>query len=81
MATTAESILEEVELLLGDKAFVPLTDLISWGLFGSNSAALAAVKKGRIPIVRVSRHRFVVPRQAILNFIYENYSSEKDPLK
>jgi hypothetical protein len=75
MATTAASILEEIELVLGDKSFIPLTDLIALGLFGSNSAALAAVKRGQLPIVRVSRHRFVVPRQAVLRFIGENYES------
>lgn len=77
MAITAASLIEEIEHLLGDKAFIPLTDLISIGLFGSNSAALAAVKKGKLPIVKVSMHRFVVPRQAILSFICENYKGNE----
>jgi len=72
MAATA-ALLEEIEQLLGKQQFIPLPDLVRLGLYGSHSAALAAVKRGEIPIIRVTKSRFVVPRKAVLNFIRENF--------
>lgn len=73
LMTTTTALIEEVEYLLGDKTFIPLVELIDLGLFGSHSAALAAVKNGKLPIVKVSKHRFVVPRSAVIRFICENF--------
>lgn len=71
MSTTTE-LLEEFNKFLGEKPYFTACQLIELGLFGSYSAVNAALKRGLIPHIKISKKRTVVPRSAVLEYFRNN---------
>jgi len=71
-STSTESLVQEFNNFLGDKPYFTSNQLIDLGLFGSYSAANAALKRGAIPSIKVSPKRTVVPRSAVLEYFRNN---------
>lgn len=72
------NVLEQIDQELGDQILIEPTVLIKIGLFGSQSALLETIRQRRLPSIRISSHRIVVPRDAILDFVRANF---RDALK
>lgn len=53
--------------------FVQPKFLCELGIFGSHSAAVGAIKSGKIPHVRVSPYRVLIEKGAVLSFLKEKY--------
>ena len=72
MKTKTEKEIKELEKLLGQKKLLSITDLLNAGFYGSRAAALNSIRRYGIPLVKMSKHRFLVPREAFLIFLREN---------
>lgn len=69
-----ETLVEELNIKLGDRPFYTLRELTSIGFFGSMPAARLALKQGRLTFVKISPRRFVIPRSSVLEYLRENLS-------
>lgn len=64
-----EKILRKFEALLGDNDFISPSRLVSAGIYGSHTALRNAMLNGDLPSVRVSAHRTLIPRDAVLDLL------------
>lgn len=83
---STESLIQEFEQLLGKKPYFTTAHLIQIGLWGSATAATAALKRGDVPSIKVSPKRTVIPRSAALayfrkNLIQNNISREENTMQ
>lgn len=75
MSTSLINILiEELSTHLGDRHFYTIDDLYTFGFFGSKHSARMALKNGKLPYVKISPRRRVVPRSALLEYLRNNIS-------
>lgn len=75
----SESVLSKIQEKLDtiDGLFVSPKHLHQFGLFGSHSAAVNALKSGAMPHLRVSPYRILVEKKAVLDFIKERFHARK----
>ena len=71
-----DSLIEELNKKLGDSPLITTRQLISCGIYGSLSAARQALREGRLPFIKISLRRFVVPREELLNFLLNNFAGK-----
>lgn len=71
------SLVEELNIKLGDRPFYTLKQLITIGLFGSMPAARMALHQGHLAFVKVSQRRLVIPRLVLLEYLQKNVSDPK----
>lgn len=64
----------ELDKLLGSHAFFTPTHLKAMGIFGTIESVRIAMRKGRLPFIKISQRRKVVPRHLLVQFIHENGS-------
>ena len=76
LTMSIDSIIEETEKHLGEAAFIPASKLIDLGFYGSSTSLSNAIKNGSLPAIKISEHRFVVPRSAIAHIIRKNFCSQ-----
>jgi len=62
----------EFSSFLDRKPYCTISQLIALGLFGSQSAASAAIRRGDLPSIRISPKRTVIPRSAVLEYFKSN---------
>ncbi len=72
MSLLIDNIILELDRQLGDQLFVTIGLLLNLGIFGSTSAARAAIQHGLLPYVRVGPKRIVIPKSAVLAYIKQN---------
>lgn len=72
MISQFDSLVQELDNLLEKKPYFTLSQLIELGLFGSNSAASTALKRGLLPSIKISPKRTVIPRSAVLDYFKAN---------
>ncbi len=75
MSIKTESLIQEFENFLGKKPYFTTNQLIEIGLFGSASAANAAIKRGSLPTIKISPKRTVIPRSAVLEYFRNNLTA------
>lgn len=69
---STESLIEEFETLLGNKPYFTAKQLIELNIFGSQSAAIAALNRGTLPSIQISSKRRVIPRSAVIQYFRHN---------
>ena len=67
MTQFIDSLVEELNMRLGDQPFYTIRQLVDCGLFGSMSAARMALSDGTLPYVRITSRRFLIPEKLSLN--------------
>lgn len=72
MDTEESHLVKEFIQLLGDKPYFTISQLIEIGLFGSASAASAALKRKTLPAIKMSPKRTVIPRSAVIEYFQKN---------
>ena len=72
--STINSIVKRFNSLLPDKEFLTPAELTKSGLFGSASATLSAIRQRKLPSVRVSNKRTLIPKESVLKYIENNFS-------
>lgn len=70
--TTQEKISQYFESKLGSDEFVRSGKLIEIGLFRTHGSLAKAIAEGLLPSIKVSPHRTLIPRLAVLDFIKKN---------
>lgn len=68
-------LLAEFNQLLGERPYFGISTLTQLGLFGSNSAATAAIRRGELIAVRMGK-RFVIPRSSALDYFRKNLTGD-----
>lgn len=71
---TPTEIIHLFEEKLGNTDFIVPSTLVSVGLFGSLAAVRGALSRGDLPSLRVSRHRVLIPKSAVIEHIRKNLS-------
>lgn len=73
MSSDINLLIQELTNRLGDHSFYTLKQLTSIGFFGSMSAARNALDEGLIPFLKVSKRRYVIPRQSLIAYLQSNF--------
>lgn len=77
MSTSIEFLVQEFDNFLVNKPYFTPAQLIEIGLWGSSSAASAALKRGDLPSIKISPKRTVVPRSAVVEYFRNNLIKNK----
>lgn len=64
-----EKIIQKFAEKLGDDDFVSPSSLVSAGIYGSYGAVRQALIKGDLPSIRISRHRTLIPREGVIEYL------------
>ncbi len=67
-----EGLVKEFDQKIGDRPFFTLPELVSLGLFGTVQTARLALQEGKLPFIRISERRCVVPRQCLIQYLEKN---------
>lgn len=71
-----QNIIKKFEEKLGSEDFIKPSQLVSIGLFGSQTAVRLALRKGVLPFIRVSTHRILIPRESILDHLRKSCNQQ-----
>ena len=67
--TPQETIVQKIADKLGTEDFISPGDLVRCGIFGSSTACRNFLRRGTIPSLRISQHRVLIPRDAVIQFL------------
>lgn len=70
-------LIEQLSNELGDRQFFTIQDIHKLGCFGSKYAVHIALKSGKIPYIKISPRRRVIPRIALINYLKNNLSENQ----
>jgi len=76
MSNYLKTLLKEISEQLGDHQFFTASELAKIGFFGTTYAARKAIKEGKLPFIRISNRRKVIPRPALLEYLRNNISEK-----
>ena len=74
-------LISEFEQLLGSKPYFSTSRLTKLGLFGSSSAANAAIKRGELIALKISSKRYVIPRSSALNYFRQKLTGDSQKIE
>lgn len=72
MSQLMDGLVKELNKKIGDRTFFTLPELVSIGLFGTLQTARHALKAGKIPFIRISERRCVIPRHCLIQYLENN---------
>jgi hypothetical protein len=76
-----DELVKELSEKIGDRIFLSLPELVSLGLFGTVQTARYAVEEGKLPFIRISERRCVIPSAALLDYIRNNLNCIEEKRK
>lgn len=72
-----DDLINELIEKFGDQPFFTVQELVSIGIFGTGQSAKDTLDKGKLPYIKISERRSVVPRACLIEFLKKNFVEKK----